>query len=182
MTEQSKLPENHGDWWLSNQGAQVGPYSEAYIVAGVKTGIISTETCACPVNTQEWKPLYNWPAFTSVCTTVISPPPPLSAATARSAAAPWNPRVIAWLGLLFSPVWMGIMVAVNARRLHAGLHIWRPVVIGIGATVLDVFILAMVFDWYIFELALYLSTIWLIWRLDLRRQINPFDTQKANTG
>lgn len=162
-------------WWLSDQGKTLGPYSEAYVLAALKTGAISPETQACPVGQSTWRRLGSQAAFAATCAACPPPPPPVG----REAPppAPWNPRTIAWLGLLFSPVWAGIMTAINTRRLQADLPLWRPLVLGIGVTVLDCFVPAGGF--YVVDLALYLGAVWLIWHWDLRRQLAVFEAQGA---
>lgn len=63
-------------WWLSNQGVPVGPYDEALILNGLRTGTIASETYACMVGGQTWKRLHEWPAFAGACATTYSPPGP----------------------------------------------------------------------------------------------------------
>jgi hypothetical protein len=69
---------------------------------------------------------------------------------------PWNPVVIAWLGLLFSPVWSGTMAALNGHRLGLRLPLWRPLGIGVGALLLS-FGQSFVLGWYVLDLVLYLG-------------------------
>lgn len=162
-------------WWLSEQGKTSGPYSEAYILTGLKTQTLSSQTFACPVGGQEWKRLCEWPQFVAACPLAAPPPFPGE----LPANPPWNPRTIAWLGLLFSPVWSGIMAAINGRRLQTNLLWWRPIGIGVGATVLDILVQVLWIDSFFVELVLYLSTLGLIWYLDLRPQYEFFDRQRA---
>lgn len=187
------IPDNARQWWLSNQGKPTGPHPEAYIVSGLRTGAISPQTYACAVGGQQWRRLSEWPEFSSAWSTppIATPPPPpspaqesgASAVAARTAAtAAWSPEVIVWLGLLFSPIWAGIMAAVNARRLGMSLPVWRPVVIGLGATLLDMLISALLFDSLIVDLILYLGALGLIWRLDLMPQVEPYQARKAACG
>ena len=174
MNDGSQLDPNGGQqWWLSNQGAPAGPHSEAFLLVGLKTGAVSPETLACPVGGQEWKRLCEWPAFATTCAMVPPPvPPQMQPIPAR---APWSPQVIAWLGLLFSPIWVGIMAAINAKRLRTRQPAWRPIVIAIGATLIDLFVVSDRFTYSILpDLCLYLGTLWLIWRLDLLPQYEAF--------
>lgn len=79
MTEQNILPENHGGWWLSHNGTSTGPYDDAHILRGIKTGAISPLNFVCPVGETQWKPLTKWPQFAElICVTAESPPPPLN--------------------------------------------------------------------------------------------------------
>lgn len=119
------------------------------------------------------------------------PPPPVPAYQGTSLVAippylsppkpklPWNPRAIGWLGLAFSPIWAGIMAALNSRRLHTGLPLWRPIAIGIGATILDMLVSAMFGDLFLIDLILYAGALGLIWHLDLKPQVPLFETQQA---
>ncbi len=85
MSDESTLPTKDG-WWLCSQGPPTGPHSPAYILAGLKTGVISPQTNACPVGGEEWKRLCYWSAFAATCavmphpqaTNVAASPPPSS--------------------------------------------------------------------------------------------------------
>lgn len=73
-------------WWLSNQGTPDGPHSEASIQLGLRTGAISPQTFACPAGGQEWRRLFQWPSFATVCgASVCPPPPPCDAAAGKTA-------------------------------------------------------------------------------------------------
>jgi len=67
MNEQDGVATHDATWWLSNQGAPAGPYSEAYVLAGLKTGAISPQVQACPANGHEWRHLAQWPQFAAFC-------------------------------------------------------------------------------------------------------------------
>ncbi len=68
---------------------------------------------------------------------------------------PWNPVALAWWGLLFTPVWAGIMAAVNGKRLGSPRPAWIPLVIGLGCFGLYVAEEALI-DSYILSVMLYL--------------------------
>jgi hypothetical protein len=70
------ITDNGQQWWLSNQGTPAGPYGEAFLLAGIKTGTISPQTHVCPIGGQEWKRLSQWPAFASACPVAAASPPP----------------------------------------------------------------------------------------------------------
>ena len=117
-----------------------------------------------------------WPVFSSAVTMAPSPPPPPTPAGCERPvqAAAWNPQTIAWLGLLLSPVWAGIMAAINTRRLHVKLPIWRPIVVSVGAKTrrpVRGFRSLHVLD--LPDVCLYLLTLWTIWWLDLRPNFPP---------
>lgn len=175
-------------WWLSEQGKVTGPRSETYIQTAVRTGALPSQTYACPVGGQEWKRLLEWPMFATTCTKAAmlvaeshptAPPPPPQPVAAKAVRAPWNPRTIAWLGLILSPIWAGIMAALNTRRLGLELPIWRPIAIGVGATVFDS--LPLVDSW-LFRLLLYCGTLWVTWYVDLRLQEEPYQRHHHETG
>lgn len=63
-------------WWLSNQGKPTGPHSEAFLLAGLKSGTLSPQMYVCPVGGSEWKPLSQWPVFAATCPAIPAPPPP----------------------------------------------------------------------------------------------------------
>jgi hypothetical protein len=169
-------------WWLSINGASAGPYSEHHVLGELKAGTIQPGTYACLAGTQEWKRLSEWPSFATECRNVavqpLSPPPLPTVAGSAAGPFPWNPRVLGLLGLLFSPLWVGIMAAINARRLRTGLPAWRPVAIGVGATLLDA---AIPGETLVLDLVLYLGALGLIWGLDLAPQIQFFEKQQAAT-
>lgn len=178
---------NDHQWWLSKQGTPDGPHSEGYILAGLQTGTISPQTFACPVGGQEWSRLGDLPTFASACPPPPPPSPPPAQPPTPSPSLPtirpaWNPRTIAWLGLLFSPVWAGIMAAINARRLQMRYPIWQPIAVGIGVTIFDFAISAFVYDSVILDVILYLGAVGVIWFLYLDTQVRAYDHRRTECG
>lgn len=160
-------------WRLLDGQAERGPFSDAYVLAGLRTATISHDTPARPEEGTTWRPLKEWSAFAAACREV--PPPPVSAPHLLAAKRAWDPRLIAWFGLPFTPIWCGIMAAVNARRLGSG-PVWRPVLIVALWMVADLLLnagglqplagasnlaLSCLFDF---------AVVGLIWLLDLRPQ------------
>ena len=84
---------------------------------------------------------------------------------------PWNPAAICWLGVFFSPVWAGVMAALNGRRLGMNVSFWRPIAIGVGSLIADIAITGFVYDSYLVDVVLYLGALCLLWGLDLRPQV-----------
>ena len=80
---------------------------------------------------------------------------------------PWNPHWIGLLGIAFSPIWAGVMTAMNGHRLGLN-YLWRPLVIGLGAAVVDVL---MPIDSYLLSLCIYIGALFAIWKLDLAPQL-----------
>lgn len=64
-------------WWLSTSGAVEGPYSGAFLQAGLKSGVIPGAAHACRVRGETWKPLSEWDEFRD---------------SVPRADAEWNPR------------------------------------------------------------------------------------------
>jgi len=170
-------PQSEQKWWVSENGTPTGPHSESYVLVGLKTGTISAQTFVCPAGGQEWKRVTEWPPFSSACP--LSPPPPMPVAPPSGMSAAWNPRAIGWLGLLFSPLWSGVMAAINAHQLQSGTPVWRPVLIAVGATIISVLVELLLFESYILTLLLYFLAVWGIWHLDLQSQVPLFDSRLA---
>ena len=82
-------PATAPQWWLASQGAPTGPHSEAFVLAGLKAGVILSQTKACPDGDQEWKRLCDWPAFAANCSSMPQP----------AAPEPITPApTVSWLG------------------------------------------------------------------------------------
>lgn len=88
----------------------------------------------------------------------------------------WNPATIAWFGILFTPVWCGVMAAINARRLRVASPIWRPIAIGIGG-LLGLEFLTSFFDSWLVEIAAYLGIVFWLWKSDLEPQSAAFEAR-----
>jgi hypothetical protein len=87
------VADNGQQWWISCQGKPAGPHSEAFLMSGLRTGAISPQTYACAVGTQQWRRLYEWPAFASFCAMPPPPPPENSATPAVSSPTPTQSRI-----------------------------------------------------------------------------------------
>lgn len=93
--EKSETTGNVRRWWLSTTGKAEGPYTESYIIAGLKTNTIAANAHACPVGAQEWKAVIQWPAFADAVVPVATgtpPVPPQGTATAYDSMLT-NPRL-----------------------------------------------------------------------------------------
>lgn len=111
----------------------------------------------------------------------LSPPSSSSCPAPQMSPPPWNPRTLAQLGLIFGPIWSGIMTAINARRLKSDGLVWRAPVLGIGATVIAILLCVEyeLRDSFV-TAALYLGTLWFIWRFDLRPQLRAYEARGAD--
>ncbi len=107
-------------------------------------------------------------------------PPPLPPSRSTDAAT-WNPLAIAWLGLVFSPIWSAIMAALNARRLGGDLPKGLPILVASGLFLTDVGIGLLVFESNVLSLLLFVVAAWLVWRLGLRPQLVPYNANAAFT-
>jgi len=123
-------------WWLANGDQHEGPFSVQEILARVAQSDLRNDQLACPVGGSEWKPLSEWDVFAKKIddSDLIPPPPPLP----NPGRAPWNPTHLWYLGFLFSPLWLGILAAINSKRLKQKLPVWGPVGLGIGWLIADI--------------------------------------------
>lgn len=96
MTDASQEREpNDVRWWLSTTGKAHGPYTESYVIAGLKTNTLPVNAHACPVGGQEWKPVGQWPPFATavVLALQVTPTPSAPAMAAASAPVLTNPQL-----------------------------------------------------------------------------------------
>jgi hypothetical protein len=82
--------------------------------------------------------------------------------TSNQPPQPWSPVAIVWLGLLFTPMWAGVMAAINASRLQLQNAIWRPLVIGLGYLAID-FGVGFFTDSYLLGIAIYVGALVVLW-------------------
>src|SRR5437870_3090121 len=104
------MSEGSYRWWLLSAGAPVGPYSEQQIRDDIRAGKIGINIPACPEGGRAYKPLHEWLSFHPTATLG----PPATNALPPAIRGGWNPKAVAFWGLLFSPVWTGIMAAINS--------------------------------------------------------------------
>ena len=129
-------------------------------------------------------PLAQPAAEPTVATAMPGPAPlprPAEAVTAAepSPAKPWNPVAIAWLGVPFTPMWAGVMAALNGRRLGAPAPGWLPVAIGFGYLALDLGI-GLVYESYLLSVVLYAGALVALWTLVLQPQRERFCQWQAS--
>lgn len=165
-------------WWISNSGKVLGPVDHDEVRRKIRERHLSPDAYVCLAGTENWRRLSEIPEFLHEFGDAAPPPPPPDAGPAHppkqkpSERYGWDPLAIAFLGLLFTPIWSGIMAAINGRRLGLDQPIWRPLSIGIGSQVL--FIAA---DWVgvdpgIFwsELLFTIVPLLVLWSVDLDPQ------------
>lgn len=157
-------------WLVLTGSTPSGPYPPADVRTKLAAGEATTVTPACPVGGDKWVPLGRLPGYAPAAD-AAPPPPPY-----RPAARPWNPAAIGWLSILFTPVWGGILAAVNARRLGRRGAVWA-VLAGIGFLVLQIPLVLIPFGLYPpywADLGAYLLTVLGFWAVALRPQAAAF--------
>lgn len=161
-----------GPFTFDDRGKRRGPFSEVDICHLVQDGVIQSDqliTTTSGEETTAGEVLVERTAPQEV-------PPPL---TLPSKKPSWNPRTIGWLGLIFSPFWSGIMAVVNARRLRMEQPAWRPIVINLVAVAIGVGLDLVGLRVHLVTVGLFVGATWLIWRLDLRPQVDAYRSQTA---
>lgn len=151
-------------------GAVPGPFEDHEVRELVQSGVLEPNQV---VTTTSGKKIQAADVLQSGSNSGPSPPPPPLPATKQA----WDPRTIAWLSLIFSPLWSGAMAVLNAKRLHAEQPRWRPISIGVAVTGTDILLRLTDHNSLLFSSVLYLGAAWLIWHLDLRPQVNLYSQQ-----
>lgn len=95
----------------------------------------------------------------------------------------WNPAWIAWLGLLFTPLWTAIMAAVNARRLGMDAPWYRPVGIVAAWIVMDELVAYWVGESWWYSILSLAANLFVLWAVDLEPQIQVYRArQRPSAG
>ncbi|QDT22415.1 DUF4339 domain-containing protein [Gimesia chilikensis] len=175
-----EFQEVDSKWWLANSDQHEGPFSVEEILARVAQSDLRNDQLACPVGGSEWKPLREWDAFAEKIddSELIPPPPPLP--SQKPGKAPWNPTHLWYLGLLFSPLWLGILTAINSKRLGLKISIWGPLGLGIGWLVADIFFDQFVVSSLIVSVLLLGGFAFACWYIFLEKQLNQFESNTAS--
>lgn len=170
-------------FWILIESLPKGPFTMAEITRDLASGKIQPETLICPVGGNEWRPIKTAFASNSIeearPTVSHQSAPGMPAKTTQNVGT-WNPVAIAWLGLLFSPVWAGIMAAVNGPRLRAGPPPGIPIIIGAGSLALSL-ANGWLWDWFWLDVGLYLGAVWLLWIAVLSPQEARYRRQAAES-
>ncbi len=163
-------------WWLANGDQHEGPFSVKEILARVARSDLRHDQLACPVGGSEWKPLREWDAFAEKIddAELIPPPPPLP--SQKPGKVPWNPTHLLYLGLLFSPLWLGILTAINSKRLEQKISVWAPVGLGCGWLVADILFDQFVLSSLIVSILLLGGFAFAFWFLFLEKQQEQFES------
>jgi len=161
-----------GTWWVVESGETTGPHSVEWMRSRIESGMIQATTQVCPVGTDEWRPAIRWPEF-ATAQFVERPTPPASATQGTTLVR--NPRTIAWLGLLFTPIWSGIMAAINGRRIGLAQQLWTPLVIGFGWLITDIIVETFIWNSFLAFLILLGAANWLLWHFVLEEQVASYE-------
>lgn len=192
----SDSPAEQTRYWLLIGDVPQGPFDVAQVHDKLASGEATWRTSACPFGQSNWQPLRQWPELAS--TSALSPVSHSDAFTTAPVEAPrtnrpashpaevptdptckptpcsWNPTVLAWLGLVFSPLWVGVMASINGYRLGLTAPWWRPVLLVVSATLLD-FLIGLGYESYLLSLCLFVGAVFLVWLTDLRTQAKEYD-------
>jgi hypothetical protein len=140
------------------------------------------ETLVWRMGLTQWVPAYRLAELPQYLT-AESPPlepallPQLSVATDSVLRKPaWNPVALGWLSLIFTPIWAGIMAALNYDRLKLHGPRWRPVSIGFGSLILAL-MCDVVFDSFFIDMAIYVGATALLWICDFLPQSAVYAVQ-----
>lgn len=181
-------------WYYERDTEQVGPFTLDDLDRLLKAGLITPDTrlfdsTGRGVRASEVHQIQepevvaaaviqeDFPA-PSNSTAILPPPPPPAPPrqTSNVEKAVWDPRVIGLFGILLSPIWCGIMAAINAKRLGQDYLIGPPILVAIGALILDTAI-ALIFGRYLMvDLVLYFGTLFLIWNVFLLPQLEYYQS------
>ena len=188
-------------WFYDSDGRSVGPFRSGDLRQLVAAGFIRVDTVLSSESSVQLPvadvlarnqspasgsdvnpPTPSVPPFAPPPAPLLPPPPPPPVTTSQpvymllreSVSHLWNPDTIGWLGLLFSPLWSGIMAAFNARQLGTGESVWRPVIH--GAISAGVCLLCSLWWESFWSPALvYCAAVWLIWLVELQPQSAAFE-------
>ena len=173
--------------WLLTGDMPTGPFDLSAVHARLAAGTTGWDTPACAVGESVWRPLRDHPALGLPAAPPPAPPPEPARPTpppvlypvaprqpaetlGDAVRRPWNPTALAWLTLLFTPVWGGVMAAVNGRRAGHRGSAGAGLVIGLGSTAANFAAGAVWVLPYWAELAWYLGTVFALWAVCFRPQ------------
>ena len=154
-------------WYYARAKQKVGPISFEDLQQLVRSGQIGPLDMVWEEGTFKWR--------TASEVHGLLPPWFVSSHSLRK---PWNPEAIAWLGVVFTPIWSGILAAMNSRRLGLSTPIARPIGCLVGWIAADWFVSVFYTSLWV-EVALYLAAAWLIWEVELRHQMRAFEDHVA---
>lgn len=166
-------------WWLANGEQHEGPFSVEEILARVTQSDLRNDQLACPVGGKEWKPLREWDVFAENIddSELIPPPPPLP--LQNPGKVPWNPTHLWYLGFLFTPLWLGIMTAINSKRLNQQTSAWGSVGLGVSWLVADIISEQFFPNSFTISVLILGVFVFAFWHLFLQNQLEQFQSITA---
>jgi hypothetical protein len=188
--------KTNATYWLLEGGVPSGPYSKEHLETSVREGKVLPTAKVCKLGTDAWFPMNEVIGIAKPNNPSAPPAPPspgapqlhdgrscvpvMAPAPTPSSARVWHPVTLALLGIPFTPLWTGVMAALNSERLGLKTTLIRPVAIAAGAFALDLIgHRASAPIWFSF--ALYFGSLLSIWSTDLVEQWDPY-RQARQTG
>jgi hypothetical protein len=175
-------------WHLARNRENYGPYSMEQFRQFAAAGYLLPTDMLLQEGAEKWvaassvSGLFVTAAITAQAVPAAIPPLPdpraSSPAEPPAERRPWNPLAVAWLGLLFTPLWCGILAALNSRRLPLVAPWWRPLALGLGWLAVSV-LCGLVVDSLPLDLLLYVGAVGLLWFVDLRPQQQAYARLQA---
>jgi hypothetical protein len=193
------------DWYVARGTEKEGPYSLAALRGMLSRGRLSGTDLVWKLGGTEWRRIDRVdelvpppPTSTQIRGDFvrdpirpvsppidsIAPEPPRSevrqvAAATSIAKSPWNPAGIVVLAVLFTPMWAGVMAALNAARLRR--PVWQPLAIGFGYLGVSIAQSAVI-DSTFLDWILYLGAVAILWFAVLQHQFALFECWRTATG
>lgn len=161
------------EWYYSAAGQPAqGPVSSAQLKNLAQKGQLLPQDLVWRDGASDWLPaarvkgLFTSPAPTTERGRIQRPPASIPVARLLDPSmprtptqpTPWNPIIVTALGVVFSPVWAGVLLAINAARLNCSKTLWIPLLIGPGSLLLDLGI-GLVLDSIWLDLGLYVASL-----------------------
>lgn len=180
-------------YYLVQKGQRAGPFSAAELA---RHGV-ERHTLVWATGMKDWQRAETvaelQPLFDALPPPLppglTSPPSSLTIATEHSqhdvsAEKPaWNPEWIAWLGLLFTPLWTAIMAAVNARRLGMNAPWYRPIGIVVAWFFFDLLMFRWIGESWWYSMISLTANLFVLWAVDLEPQAQVYRArQRPSAG
>jgi GYF domain 2 len=200
--EQSASPTV--DWYVARGAEKEGPYSLAAVRSMLANGRLTGTDLVWKLGGTEWRRVDQVgelvppppPSSTQIrgdlvadSASIVFPsidsialPAPASVSRQTSPPAPitnspWNPSTILVLAVLFTPMWAGVMAAMNGLRLRSQRSVWMPLAIGfgyIGVSIAQSAVVDSIFlDWIVF-----LGAAAILWIAALQHQFPLFQNPR----
>lgn len=159
------------DYYVLTGVECTGPFSMTQL-----PGQIKPESLIKREGEQDWRSQQHFPEIQALLAypQIETAAPAQSASIAENLPKPWNPQTIAFGGIVFTPIWAGVMAAINERRLGSQRTPAPAIWIAAIWFIAD-FVLYPLFGWGL--IATWLTTVaclWLLWEIVLIEQRKDF--------